>query len=264
MKKLLTFLAIVFFVGQAGAQTMELLQKKDFQAEKKKIYEGINASRKQLNEVKKVDAKLAKSIDDITRTIKVSEAQLVVIADSLSKTSVKVNSLKEQVDARKLFSHGSLILMFIIIIILLAIAFLLILIFKMKADKNHQSIIDLYKKTNERLDMETKRLAGDMQINLEAVSSLSAEMSQKFSTALSSLEATNQQFEKQLNEDLSRLELKFSPYGPEIIELKDEHFKATRNLDDKLQILTHETDLLNNSIKALSAKLEEEVRMKRK
>jgi NADH:ubiquinone oxidoreductase subunit 3 (subunit A) len=261
MKKLLAFLAIVFFVGQAGAQTTEYLQQKDFQAEKKKIYEGINASKKQLNEIKKADAKIKQSIDSIKLTLEMNAGQLVMNTDSLTKTSVKVNSLKEQFDGQKLLSRGLLILLFIVILILFIIVFIMLFLFKKKADTNHQSIVDLDKKTNERLDLQIKSLKGDMQSNLEAVTALSTELSHKISSTLISFEAKNQQLEKQLKEELYGIEAKFSTFGPEISKLKEDQSYATKSIEDKLNTLKRESDLINQGLTARAAKLEEDVKL---
>jgi hypothetical protein len=261
MKKLLTFLVIVFFVGQTGAQTTEYLQQKDFNVEKKKIYESINASRKQLNEVKKAETKIRLSLDSTKRALEINTGQLIRINDSLTNTNAKLNSLKENFDGQKLLPRKVLILLFIIIFILFVIIFFIQILFKKKADTNYQSIVDQDKKTNERLDIEIKRLVGDMQTNLETVSQLSAEMSQKISTALTSLEAKNQQLEKQLKDDLSRIELKFSTFTPEISKLKEEYFQATRNLEERLQTIKRDTELLNKDFTDRSAKLEEEVKL---
>jgi septal ring factor EnvC (AmiA/AmiB activator) len=113
MKKLLTILTIVIFAAQTGAQTTDYLQQKDFQLEKKKIYEGINSSRKQLNEIKKEDLKIANSIDSIKLSLEMNAVQLSSDIDSLAKTNARLNALKDQFDNQQSPSRGFLILLFL-------------------------------------------------------------------------------------------------------------------------------------------------------
>jgi len=56
MKKLIALMALGMLTFQIPAQTLELLSQKDFQAEKKKIYDNFRITNRQLNEVRKADA----------------------------------------------------------------------------------------------------------------------------------------------------------------------------------------------------------------
>lgn len=259
MKKLLTFLAMVFLVAQTGAQTAEYLQQKDFQAEKKKIYDGINASKRQINEIKKFDAKTTQSIDSIARIIGERASQLSTINDSLAKTTSRVVALQEAFDNQKLISKGLLILLFIIVFILIVIAFILLFLFRMKANANFLSIVDLDQKTNERFDTEIKKLKESILGNVEALNEISIELRHKISTGLLSLEAKNQQLEQNLGENLSGMEEKIKTILPDISKLKEEQIQATKMLEEKLHQLKREGDMATQGFVARAAKLEEEV-----
>jgi hypothetical protein len=264
MKKLMVLLSVVFFVIQAGAQSTEYLQQKEFQAEKKKIYEGLNASKKQLNEIKKGDAKLTQSLDSIKRIVEINAIQLATCNDSLSKTGAGVTSLKEQFDSQKLISRGMLILLFVIILILFVVVFILLLRFKKSADMNHQVLVDLDKKTNDRIETEIKGLKTDMQGNKDFVSAFSAELSYKISTGLTSLETKFQQLEKQVKDDLSGYGEKLGAMAPEIGILKNDQSLAAKSLEEKLHTLKHEVDLVNQTLAGRAAKLEEELKLLKK
>ena len=264
MKKLLVFLAIVFFAGNAGAQTTEFLQQKDFQAEKKKIYEGINASKKQMAEIRKVDAKIAQSVDSLKRKLTNYEGQLGMATDSLSKTGVKLNALQEKVDNEKFLSGGLRILIIVILILLFAILFVLLYLFKKRADQNQQALIDLDKKTNERFDMEVKGLKGEIQGNLQAIQALSSELTQRISTGLISLETRNHQLEKQLREDLSGIEVKIGTFGQEFSKFKEEQSHAVKSMEDRLNAIKKEADLDNQGFATRASKIEEELHLLKK
>ena len=167
---------MVFLVVQTGAQTAEYLQQKDFQAEKKKIYDGINASKRQINEIKKFDAKTSQSIDSMARILGSTESQLSTINDSLAKTTSRVVALQDAFDSQKLISRGLLILLFVIVFILFVIAFILLFIFRSKANANFLSIANLDQKTNERFDTEIKKLKESILGNVEALNEISTEL----------------------------------------------------------------------------------------
>ena len=261
MKKLLSFVFAAILVVQAWAQSTDYLQQKDFQTEKKKIYDGINATKKQLNEIRKADARLVQSIDSIGRVLTMNSGEMTRNSDSITRTSARVSSLKEQIDNEKLPSRGAMILLFVICLILFVIVFLMLFFYKKRADTNHQSIIDLDKKTNERIDIAVTGLRNDVQSIRESVNALSSEMSQKISAGLTSLEAKNQQFEKQLKENLAGIEGTMGNFTKDIGKLKEEQSQVTKNLEDKLITIKREADLLNQGIATRIVKIEEELKL---
>ena len=261
MKKLLTILSIVFFVGQTWAQTTEFLQQKDFKLEKQKIFEGINATKKQLNEIKKSDLKMEQSIDSLKQIIGYYTGQLVMTTDSLSKTSVKLNALQEKVDNEKFLSKGMLILFIVIILLLFIILFVMLLLFKKKAELNHDSLVEQGKKTNEQIEIEKKNLKNDIQSCNDLIGSNSNEMNQRISTGLSSIETRNHQMEQQLQENLGRIGSRIDIIGPEISKLKEELSNGIKNIEDKLNAVKREVDQSNQVVAAQTAKLEEEFRI---
>jgi septal ring factor EnvC (AmiA/AmiB activator) len=261
MKKLLTILTIVIFAAQTGAQTTDYLQQKDFQLEKKKIYEGINNSRKQLNEIKKEDLKIANSIDSIKLSLEMKAVQLSSDIDSLAKTNARLNTLKDRFDNQKLPSSGFLILLFVILLLLFVIILVMIFLFKKRADTNHQSIVDLDKLTNERIDVEVKNLKSDIQSIREALHAFSAELGHKISSGYVHLDTQCQQLETLMKEGDAGIEVKLSTFLTETSKHREEHSRFAKELEDKLHILKRETDLLNQALTVRAAKLEEELRL---
>ncbi len=261
MKKLLTFLAMVFLVLQTGAQTAEYLQQKDFQAEKKKIYDGINASKRQINEIKKFDVKTVQSIDSLTRIIGSAASQLSAVNDSLAKTTSRVVALQEAFDSQKSISRQLLILLFVVVFILLVIAFIMIFLFQRKANANFQSIADLDQKTNERFDAEIKKLKESILGNVEALNEISTELRHKISTGLLSLEAKNQQLEQNLGEITSGSEEKIKTILLSIAKLQDDHSVAVKNLDARLNTLKQDFDAANQAFANRAGKVEEELHL---
>jgi hypothetical protein len=261
MKAILTFLAFVFLCGQTSAQTTEYLQQKEFQAEKKKIYDGLNASRKQLNEIKKVDVGMTKSIDSIEQSLLTVKTRLSEYHDSLVKSNAGVNTLREQFDNQKILSRGFLILLFVVILILFVIVFALIAFFNKKANQRLQSVIDLGIATSNRLDLEVATLNNSIQDNLDRISAISAELSYKIATVRSALEAKNMQLESQFAEDLSVIKKMNSQFKEDLLLSKQEQAMALKNQEGKSQALSHDLESLNQKVMAHLTKIEEDLNL---
>jgi septal ring factor EnvC (AmiA/AmiB activator) len=208
MKKSLTFVIAVLLIAQAGAQTADYLQQQDFQKEKRKINEGINALKKQVADIKKYDAVVANSLDSIKMTLEMNAVQLFSAVDSLDKANTRINELQQEFTGQKLISRDWLILIFIIIFLIFAAMFFLLYRFRTKAEFYHDSLIDLDKKTNERLEKEIRSIKVDLQKNSDAVHSISADLNYKISTGLRSLETQNGEVEKQHSEHFAGIEEK--------------------------------------------------------
>ena len=261
MKKLLTVLVVVFFVGQTWAQTTEYLQQKDFKVEKQKIYEGINASKRQLNEIRKGDLKMELSMDSLKKVLGNCMRQMGMANDSLLKTSVKLNALQEKVDNERFLSKGMRILINVILILLLLLLFVLLYLFKKKADLNHQSLVELDKKTNERIDLEMKNLKTDIQNCRDLIVTNANDLNQRISSGISAVETRSNQLEKQLQDDLARIGGKIEIIGPEISKLKEEFSVGIKAVEDKLNVLKRDVEQKNEVLTTQAAKLEEEVRL---
>jgi hypothetical protein len=261
MKTILTFLAIVFVIGQTSAQTTEYLQQKEFQAEKKKIYDGLNASRKQLNEIKKVDVGMTKSIDSIKQSLLTVETRLAEYHDSLVKSNAGVINLREQFDNQKSLSREFLILLFVVVLILFILVFALILYFRVKADLKYRSVIDLDIATNKRLDLEAINLKNSIQDNIDRISAISAELSYKIATVRSALEAKNMQLESQFAEDLSVIKKMNSQFKEDLLLSKQEQAIVLKNQEDKSHALSHELESLNQKVMAHLTKMEEDLNL---
>ena len=261
MKKLLTLLSFVFFATLTFAQTPDYLQQKDFQAEKKKINEGINASRKQVTEIKKEMAKTAQSIDSIRFSLKMNAVQIVSNTDSLTGTNRKVNALKEQLDGQKVLSRSLLILLFIIIFILFMVVFIVMFVVKKKVETNYLSMLELDKKYHDQLESEVKRLNNDLQNSLDAIHALSTDLNQKMSAGFISLEAKTRLLETQWREEIAGIDIKFTPFTLQLNKLRDEQALTAKTIEEKLHTMKHESDLINQGFTVRTANLEEELKL---
>jgi hypothetical protein len=254
MRNLLTILAIVLFIGTTPAQSNDYLLQKDFKAEKQKIQEGMNAAKKQLNELKKINADRQKSIDSLKTELGSAAGNLRLAADSLYKTSAKLNALQEKVDGEKFMSRTTRMALVVILLLIFAIQFVMLYLFRKRAMQNHMELVELDKKTNERFDLELKNFRTEVQANRDHMANLSNEMNQKLTASLSSQEARIHRQEQQLEEKVAWIGGRIDFVEPAISQLKDEYGGILKTMGERIDALKLDTD---QKTRELAAKLEE-------
>jgi len=255
MKKLVSVLVIVFLVLQVKAQPAEFLPQKDFRVEKQKIYEGINAARRQLNEIRQADVKMKQSLDSLMHVIVVNSGQLSVATDSLAKTTLRLNALQDKVNSEKVLPRGLRILFLLILLLLLALVFVLLYHIHRKAGLKFDSLVALDAKTNDRLETELKSTNADIQECRNLIVNTTNEMDQRIDSGLNTLEVKRAQLASQLAENMAGTDTLFQSTGKEIAALKEALGIGVKNLEEKLN------SLLQNAEKQARAMTEQITRM---
>ena len=138
MKTILSFILSLFLFISAGAQTTDYLTNKDFQAEKKKLNEGINTAKKSSLEAKKGLEMKGQLIDSLAGALKLSQVQLAASNDSISKLTAKVNELQDKVYQKKTGLRTSLIIAFAVIFLLWILLLIWIFVIKKRSDQTFQ------------------------------------------------------------------------------------------------------------------------------
>jgi predicted PurR-regulated permease PerM len=260
MKKLFPFLALVFLFAQVTAQTIEYLPRKEFQVEKKKISDGISASKRQLAEIKKNDAKMEQTIDSLTKALTVSLNQLGTTTDSLSKTRIQLNALQEKVDSQRMLSQGVRILLLLFLILIIIIIFVLIFLFKKKADANHLSLVEMDKKLNDRLDAAINTEKTEVQGCRDEIQQVSNHIKTQFSSIYDQVENKNRMMEKKLEEGLSGIESKLLVLNTDILTIRDGQSQMSKGWDEKLAAQKKEAELRVQALAIQAEKMEEEIK----
>ncbi|MEI6681362.1 MAG: hypothetical protein WCO44_01975 [Bacteroidota bacterium] len=265
MKKLAALLVIVLLVGQVKAQPTEFLPQKDFRVEKQKIYEGINASRRQLTEIRQADVKMRQSLDSLKHVIVVYSGQLTVAADSLAKTTIRLNALQEKVNSEKVLPRGLRILFLLILLLLFVLVFILLYMIHRKAGLKFDSLSALDAKTNERLADVSKTAKTDIQVCRDLVLNTTNEMDQRIESGLNALEVKHGQLESQITEKTAGIDALLQSAGKEIAALKEVQANGLKNLEEKLNSLLQNAENQSRALTDQVAKIEGEIlRMKGK
>jgi hypothetical protein len=265
MKKYLFFVTLGILALQTWSQNTEYIQQKDFQAERKKIYESINAARKQLGEIRKADASLARLTDSLMKTLEAVRMQTDMTADSLFRTGARLGALQEKVDAEKQISKGAIITGMAILLILMLILFLLILRVKKITGQHEEAIAGFEMKMKELIEPELRRLQADLQAGRESLNILGTDLGHKITSGLVALEGRNDRIERQVKEEVTGIGIRVDSVVTELGKAKDEQTGVMKDLAEKFAAFRKEAE---SGIRELTVKIvkaeEELLKSKRK
>jgi hypothetical protein len=205
MKNILLFTILVFCFTTVKAQTADYLQKKEFQTEKKKIYDNIDAVKKPSSELKKLVARQSLKIDSLSAVVKAFGAQNKSFADSINKMSVSVLSLNGQVQANesKLSkSYGDLLMMVVILLILVVGTFIILW---RKNKKTADILNDHREMINAKLVKVTEAIRSEIADGVATMKAMSEELNQKLAGRIDRFEAEHGQVHMKIQDNTSSL-----------------------------------------------------------
>ncbi|MCX6243935.1 MAG: hypothetical protein NTU98_04455 [Bacteroidetes bacterium] len=154
MNRYFTLLAAIVISVASMAQNADYLSKQDFQAEKKKISEGIDAAKKNGFEAKKLVTKQVAIIDSLTKLIAANEKMVAVTNDSLRKTISEIDNLEAKFEKKASTSQHSLFLSVIIVAILYLVLFVLVIYFRTKWAAKMREVSEENQKLSDALKQE--------------------------------------------------------------------------------------------------------------
>jgi len=229
MKTIFSFILSMLLIISAGAQTTDYITNKDFQAEKKKLNDGIFAAKKTGLEAKKSLTQQDQKIDSLVKLIEANRFMLAASNDSISKLNLQVIDLQNQVSQKKTTLRTGLILAFIILFILIIISLIWIFMVKKKMEENLRILTESNEKTGIKIDEGFKATE-------EKVKSFSDEINQKVSSGLSQMEMRAANLEQQMKTQAVALDEKLSKSKEEnelMIKREDEKLNMLQSLIDK-------------------------------
>jgi septal ring factor EnvC (AmiA/AmiB activator) len=244
MKTFLSMMVSIFLFMVVAAQTTEFISNKDFQTEKKKLYDGINAVKKTGLEAKKTLAKQNQTMDSLTQLIKVYQVQLAKSNDSLSSMSVKVNNLQNKVDQKKTSLRNRLIFAFGFLFLLVVLSFIWIYRIKKKSDQNFLSLSEAGEKTDSKLDQGLNIVSEDVKGCIELIKVSSNDLNQQLRTGLEHFEIRAGQIEQQIKNYTAIIEEKIN-------KTKEEHDLLLTKQEEKLNKIQSFVDQKNQELMAL-------------
>jgi predicted PurR-regulated permease PerM len=263
MKKIFTFLTVMLITVASWAQTSDYLLKKDFQSEKKKITDGIDAAKKAGFDAKKLATKQMTAFDSLAALISANEKNLKSNNDSLQKVAARFNDLDLRI-SKSSSNTGNLLLLAVIVIAILFLLFLALIFFmRSKADEKIHDLSEEITKLDESVKEDVASIREEVKKSNDSLSSNLKQFSDKFTAAIDRSEEKQRNLAAELEElvnktvkehalQLSKIDEKFNELSSKLNTEGKDH----KTFHDKL-----ETDfkglrsLLSKEIEEIKAKL---------
>jgi len=262
MKKCFTLFTVMLITVALWAQNTDYLLKKDFQSEKKKMSEGIDAAKKIGFDAKKIATKQMTAFDSLSKLIAANEQNVKQANDSMVKMSAQFKDLDLKISKTSSNAQSYLLLAVIIIAILFLLLLALIFYLKSKADEKILELTEENMQLDESVKQDIAAIREEFKKSTDALSLSMHEFSANFAASIERCEEKQQSFatefevlvnkvakEHELN--ISKIDEKFNDLISKLKTEQTEH-KASH---DKL-----ESDL--KGIKSIHIKDVEELKAK--
>lgn len=244
MKTFLLLMVSIFLFMITGAQTTEFLSTKDFQIEKKKLSDGINAAKRTALDAKKTLSTQNQALDSLFKLLSFYQVQQAISNDSISTLSVKVINLQNQLDQKKTSSRNNMIFVFAFILLLFLLAFILIFRIKKKSDQNFLSLSESDEKTNNKIDQGLNKVSEEIKGNKDLIKALSDDLNHQLKTGLGQFETRAVHIEQQIKDYTGIIE-------GMITKNQEGNNLLLKKQEDKMNAFQSQVDQKNQELTAL-------------
>lgn len=249
MKKIFLFLMMTLLVVPLFAQTTEMLSKKEFQDEKRKLNDNIESAKRAAAEAKKLIQKQELVNDTLKTLLRVEQSLARENADSLEAANVKIRDLQDRIDQTKVNSRNYVIITLVVFGILFIIVFILLFLFKSRHDKKAA----LIEKENADLKTAVAGLKAENQSLKENLRAASAELSQMLSGGIDQLDKKQVAVKHELTEKLDNVQAKLNEANQLLYDVKAETERKFKENEDKLGKMQKSSDVKSGELEKLIA-----------
>ena len=249
MKKIFLFLMMTLLVVPLFAQTTEMLSKKEFQDEKRKLNDNIESAKRAAAEAKKLIQKQELVNDTLKTLLRVEQSLARENADSLEAANVKIRDLQDRIDQTKVNSRNYVIITLVVFGILFIIVFILLFLFKSRHDKKAA----LLEKENADLKTAVAGLKAENQSLKENLRAASAELSQMLSGGIDQLDKKQVAVKHELTEKLDNVQAKLNEANQLLYDVKAETERKFKENEDKLGKMKKSSDVKSGELEKLIA-----------
>ena len=249
MKKIFLFLMMTLLVVPLFAQTTEMLSKKEFQYEKRKLNDNIESAKRAAAEAKKLIQKQELVNDTLKTLLRVEQSLARENADSLEAANVKIRDLQDRIDQTKVNSRNYVIITLVVFGILFIIVFILLFLFKSR----HDNKAALLEKENADLKTAVAGLKAENQSLKENLRAASAELSQMLSGGIDQLDKKQVAVKHELTEKLDNVQAKLNEANQLLYDVKAETERKFKENEDKLGKMQKSSDVKSGELEKLIA-----------
>lgn len=262
MKKCFTLFTVILLTVASWAQNSDYLLKKDFQSEKKKISDGIDAAKKAGFDAKKLATKQVTAFDSLATILAANEKNLKRTNDSLQKIEARFNNLDVRVSKTSSNAENYLLLAIIVIAILFLLYLALVFFMRSKADEKIHELAEEIMKLDESVKQDLASVKEELKKSTESLSLKLNEYSASSTAAIGRCEEKQRNLATELDEFVDKTvnehKLQISKVDEKINDLSAKlstELKEHKTFHDKI-----ESDL--KGLRSLHAKDIEEIKAK--
>ncbi len=246
MKRFLTLLAVMLFSVASWAQNADYLLKKDFQTEKKKISDGIDAARKSGIDAKKIATKQMTVLDSLVKALSANEKALAQINDSLQKTSSRFNDLEARVNKSTMNVQDSLLVAVIVFAVLFLLLFALVFFLKSNSNQKIRELSEENMRLGESVKQDFVEMKEEQKKSTEALSLTLHENSANFAARIEQSEEKQKSFATELEEVVDKV-------------VKEQALQKSK-VDEQIKELLSKANAEKTEHKSFHEKIESEVK----
>ncbi|HZX61739.1 MAG TPA: hypothetical protein VFE66_00920 [Bacteroidales bacterium] len=246
MKRCFTLLAVMLFTVASWAQNADYLLKKDFQSEKKKISEGIDAAKKTGIDAKKIATKQVTALDSLAKTLAANEKALAQTNDSLQKNAARFNDLEARVNKSSINTQNSVLVAVIVFAVLFLLLFALVFFLKRNSNEKVRELSEENMRLGESVKQESVLMKEELKKSADSLSLTLHEYSANFSAKIEQSEEKQRAFATELEEVVDKV-------------VKEQALQKSR-VDEQFKELLSKVNTEKTEHKSLHEKIESEVK----
>lgn len=246
MKRCLTLLAVMLFTVASWAQNADYLLKKDFQSEKKKISEGIDAAKKTGIDAKKIATKQIILLDSLTKALSANEKAIAQTNDSLQKTTARFNDLEARVSKSSTNAQNSLLVAVIVFAVLFLLLFALVFFMKRNSNEKIRELSEENMRLGESVKHDFVEMKKEQKKSAEALSLTLHENSANFTAKIEQSEEKQKSFATELEDVVDKV-------------VKEQAIQKSR-VDEQIKEFLSKANAEKTEHKSFHEKIESEVK----
>ena len=263
MKKCFTLLVIALFTVASWAQNADYLLKKDFQSEKKKISEGIDAAKKAGIDAKRLATKQVTVFDSLEKLIASNEKTLKQTNDSLQNVAAKFRNLESRVTKTSMNAQNYLLLAVIVIAIIFLLLLALVFFLKSKSDEKVLELSEENIRMEETLKLEVLSIKEELKKSIDQFTRIIHEQAVKIAAGIEMIEGKQLSLSAEIH-DTSEKVMKEQAIQKSTMEEKIKDVISKLNIEKTDHLTLHDKiEMEVKGLRSLHEKDIEEIKAKR-
>jgi len=257
MKTLFTMFLICIFTTALVAQSGDYVQKSEFQQEKKKIYDGMNATRKPMNEMRIALKKQSRVIDSLTMQINEFSDIIAKNKELVPAMTSQVKELGEELHSHKSRSSNHMLIAFTITYLVLIISFITLYILQRRNNREVEETKKQVTKVTEELAIELGHFRDALSVFRNEMENRVKEAENGLSGRLNSFESKLQDWKEEVDHKIIPVTGKLDDIEQRLNKTREALLQVSKELGEKILSSQNDTEQKLKSVNVQLAELKE-------